>query len=175
MHVDALRNGRPVHWESVCTIISGINDGYHHGTPITEPFGTTHTAGATPRLGLVLLVVFVAIAITDLREQRIAEPVLLALAAGGLALYGLIGWFGWWAVQCFEVLGPIFLFILYCVAMGALFLLATVIYLFYRRMSTEAGNSDNEALDCAMLPVPFHRTGLVGPGATSQRANVPRF
>ena len=102
----------------------------------TEPRSPSPSEQRTPRSAqprvwhFVLLVVFVAIAITDLREQRIAEPVLLALAAGGLALYGLIGWFGWWAVQRFEArLGPIFLFILYCVAMGALFLLATVIYL----------------------------------------------
>lgn len=77
-----------------------------------------------------LLVLFVAIAITDLREQRISEPVLIALAAGGLALYGLIGWIGWWAIQRFRArFGPILLFMLYAVAMGALFLLATVIYL----------------------------------------------
>ena len=73
---------------------------------------------------------FVAIAITDIREQRIQEPVLLGLAAGGLLLYGLIGWIGWWAVQRFRArLGPALLFILYAVAMGVFFLVATIIYL----------------------------------------------
>jgi hypothetical protein len=86
---------------------------------------------AQPRIWhFVLLVLFVAIAITDIREQRIQEPVLIALAAGGLTFYGLIGWIGWWAARRFEArLGPTRLFILYSVAMGALFLAATVIYL----------------------------------------------
>ena len=73
---------------------------------------------------------FVAIAITDLREQRIQEPFLIALAAGGLALYGLIGWFAWWAVRRFGArLGPILIFVFYSVGMGVLFLVATIIYL----------------------------------------------
>ena len=86
---------------------------------------------AQPRVWhFALLVVFVAIAITDLREQRIQEPLLIYLAAGGLALYGLIGWFAWWAARRFEPrLGPIALFVLYAVAMGVLFLVATIIYL----------------------------------------------
>jgi hypothetical protein len=79
---------------------------------------------------LALLVLFAAIAIADVQDQRIREPALIALAAGGLVLYGLIGWIGWWAVRRFEPrLGPILLFILYSVAMGVLFLVATVIYL----------------------------------------------
>ena len=91
---------------------------------------------AQPRIWhFVLLVMFVAIAITDIREQRIQEPVLIALAAGGLAFYGLIGWTGWWAVQRFETrVGPTLLFILYSVAMGVLFLVATVIYLVIAHM-----------------------------------------
>src|SRR5271156_3208034 len=86
---------------------------------------------AQPRIWhFVLLVLFVAIAITDIREQRIEEPVLLGLAAGGLVFYGLIGWIGWWAMQRFrDRLGPTLLFILYAVAMGVLFLIATIIYL----------------------------------------------
>jgi hypothetical protein len=91
-----------------------------------------HVPGwAQPRIWhFAFLVLFVAIAITDIREQRIQEPVLIALAAGGLALYGLIGWIGWWAAYRFEArLGPTLLFILYSVAMGVLFLLATIIYL----------------------------------------------
>jgi len=86
---------------------------------------------AQPRIWhFVLLVLFVAIAITDIREQRITEPVLVALAAGGLFVYGLIGWIGWWAIQRFRSrLGPVVLFVLYAVAMGLFFLVATIIYL----------------------------------------------
>ena len=86
---------------------------------------------AQPRIWhFVLLVMFVAVAITDVREQHIQEPVLIALAAGGLVLYGLIGWIGWWGAQRFEArLGPILLFVLYAVAMGMFFLVATIIYL----------------------------------------------
>ena len=96
-----------------------------------EPRTTRSPGWAQPRIWhFALLVVFVAIAITDIREQRIQEPVLIALAAGGLTLYGLIGWFGWWSVQRFEArLGPTLLFILYSIAMGVLFLIATIIYL----------------------------------------------
>ena len=58
------------------------------------------------------------------------EPALIALAAGGFMLYGLIGWIGWWAARRFEArLGPLLLFLLYSVAMAALFLVATAIYL----------------------------------------------
>jgi hypothetical protein len=86
---------------------------------------------AQPRVWhFVLLVMFVAIAITDLRDQQIKEPVLIALAAGGLALYGLIGWFAWWGVRRFGPrVGPILLFVVYAIAMGVLFLVATIIYL----------------------------------------------
>ena len=79
---------------------------------------------------LAMLVVFVAIAIADIQAQRIPEPALIALAAGGLVLYGLIGWIAWWAVRPFEPrLGMPLLFVLYSVAMGLLFFVATVIYL----------------------------------------------
>jgi hypothetical protein len=86
---------------------------------------------------LAVLIVFVAVAIVDIQDQRIREPALIALAAGGLVLYGLIGWIGWCAVRRFESrLGMPLLFVLYSIAMGLLFLLATVIYLviahFYR-------------------------------------------
>jgi hypothetical protein len=77
-----------------------------------------------------VLVVFVAIAIADIQNQRIREPALITLAAGGLVLYGLIGWIAWWTVRRFESrLGMPLLFVLYSVAMGMLFFAATVIYL----------------------------------------------
>jgi hypothetical protein len=72
----------------------------------------------------------VAIAIADIQDQRIREPALIALAAGGLVLYGMIGWIGWWTLRRFESrLGLTLLFLLYSAAMGLLFLVATVIYL----------------------------------------------
>ena len=64
------------------------------------------------------------------RTSAFGSPLLIALAAGGLVLYGLIGWIAWWAVRRFESrLGPILVFVLYSVAMGLLFLVATIIYL----------------------------------------------
>lgn len=80
---------------------------------------------------LSLLVLFVAIAIVQIQEQRVHEPVLTALAAGGFVLYGLIGWLGWWAARRWfgARLGPSWLFAIYAFAMGALFLVATAIYL----------------------------------------------
>jgi hypothetical protein len=80
---------------------------------------------------LLLLVLFVAIAIADIQDQRVHEPLLIALAAGGFLLYGLIAWFGWWIARrrLGSRLGPVWLFAIYAVAMAALFLVATVIYL----------------------------------------------
>jgi hypothetical protein len=80
---------------------------------------------------LLLLVLFVAIAIADIQDQRVHEPFLIALAAGGFLLYALIGWLGWWVARrrLGSRLGPIGLFAIYAVAMGALFLVATIIYL----------------------------------------------
>ena len=66
----------------------------------SEPTARGVPGWAQPRIWhFVLLVLFVAIAITDIREQRIQEPVLIGLAAGGLIVYGLIGWIAWWAVS----------------------------------------------------------------------------
>src|SRR5438309_1337516 len=77
-----------------------------------------------------LLVLFAAIAIADIQDQRMHEPALIALAAGGFMLYGLLGWIGWWTSRRFAArLGPMLLFLLYAVALAALFLFATVIYL----------------------------------------------
>ena len=79
---------------------------------------------------LALLVLFAAIAIADILDQRMHEPALIALAAGGFLLYGLIGWIGWWTSRRFVArLGPLLLFCLYAVTMAALFLVATAIYL----------------------------------------------
>ena len=80
---------------------------------------------------LALLVLFVAIAIADIQDHRVHEPALIALAAGGFAAYGLIGWIGWWVARrrLESRLGPLLLFVVYAVAMATLFLMATIIYL----------------------------------------------
>ena len=92
-----------------------------HPTPPTRRSASWYQ----PRIWhLGLLVMFVAIAMADIQDQRMHEPALIALAAGGFLLYGLIGWIGWWAARRrFEArLGPVWLFVLYAVAMGAFFL-----------------------------------------------------
>jgi hypothetical protein len=80
---------------------------------------------------LSLLVLFVAIAIIQIQDQRVHEPFLIGLAAGGFVLYGLIGWLGWRTARrrFGSRVGPMWLFVLYAIAMTTLFLVATVIYL----------------------------------------------
>lgn len=79
---------------------------------------------------LALLVLFVAVAIVNIQDQRRGEPVLIALASGGFVLYGLLGWLGWRSGRCFEAwLGMATWLALYLVAMAALFLTATAAYL----------------------------------------------
>jgi hypothetical protein len=92
-------------------------------------------AAARPRGGFriwhyAVLIVFIAIAITDVQHQHIHDARLLALASGGFALYGLIAAIAWFYVQHFESkIGRSALLIAYCVGMGAFFLFATVCYL----------------------------------------------
>jgi hypothetical protein len=75
--------------------------------------------------------VFVAIAITDIQNQRIREPALITLAAGGLVVYGIIGWITSLALHPFKPrFGFALLFVLYSVGMGLLFFIATVVCLF---------------------------------------------
>src|SRR5215469_16098872 len=80
---------------------------------------------------LSLLVLFVAIAIVQIQDQRVHEPTLIALAAGGFILYAVIGAIGWGIARrrLQSRLGPTLVLILYAIAMGALFLVATAIYL----------------------------------------------
>lgn len=78
---------------------------------------------------LSVLVMFVAIAIVEIKDQGAREPVLVGLAAAGYALYGLIGWVGWHFASRFEPrLGTIPVRIFYMTFMAALFLVATLIY-----------------------------------------------
>jgi hypothetical protein len=75
--------------------------------------------------------VFVAITITEIQYQRIREPAMITRAAGGLVLYGIIGWITWLALHPFKPrFGLALLFVLYSVGMGLLFFIATVVYPF---------------------------------------------
>jgi hypothetical protein len=79
---------------------------------------------------LALLVLFVAVAIRNIQDQGRREPALIALAVAGFVAYGLLGWLGWRLARRFEArIGATALLALYLVAMSALFLVATVVYL----------------------------------------------
>lgn len=79
---------------------------------------------------LWLLALFVAMAIVNIRDQGRSEPALVALAAAGFALYGLLAWGAWCLARRLRPrLGMIPVLALYLVAMAGLFLVATVIYL----------------------------------------------
>lgn len=76
-----------------------------------------------------MLVMFVAIAIMEIKDQGAREPLLVGLAAAGFALYGLIGWVAWhYATRLEKRLGVIPLRMLFMSLMAALFLVATLIY-----------------------------------------------
>ena len=51
---------------------------------------------------LAPLVLFVAIAIANIQDHRPPTPGLVALAASGFVLYGLLGWAGWRFAHRFE-------------------------------------------------------------------------
>ncbi|QDV35606.1 hypothetical protein [Tautonia plasticadhaerens] len=79
---------------------------------------------------LWLLALFVAVAIVNIQDQGRGEPALIALATAGFALYGLLGWGAWsFACRMRSRLGTTAALALYLVAMAALFLVATVVYL----------------------------------------------
>ena len=103
---------------------------------MTEPSASPPSRPAAPwyqpRIWhLALLVLFVAMAIVQIQDQRVHEPTLIALAAGGFVLYAILGAIGWRIARrrLESRLRPMLLFLLYAIAMGALFLVATVIYL----------------------------------------------
>ena len=78
---------------------------------------------------LSLLVLFVAVAVVNVQDQRIREPALIALAAAGFFAYGLLGVAGWRLARRFEArLGPLAAVVLYLAAMAALFLAASIAY-----------------------------------------------
>lgn len=85
---------------------------------------------AGPRVWhLALLVLFVAVAIVNIQDQRVREPALIALACIGFIGYGLLGRLIWRLSRRFEPrLGPSARLVLYLAAMTLLFLVATVVY-----------------------------------------------
>jgi hypothetical protein len=102
---------------------------------VSAPPTTPPTRRAVPPVQfrvwhLALLVLFVAVAIVNIQDQRRGEPALVALAASGFAAYGLLGVLAWRFARRFQPrLGEAPLLALYLVAMAALFLVATVAYL----------------------------------------------
>ena len=90
------------------------------------------TRGNLPRFRvwhLCLLTAFVAIAIANIQDQRIRDPVLIAVAVAGFVLYAILGWLGWRFARRFRAhLGEMPFLSLYFIAMSALFLIACVVY-----------------------------------------------
>lgn len=79
---------------------------------------------------LALLVLYTAIAIADIQNQHLGEPVLIALAGTGFGVYALLGWLGWRMASRFGVrLGRLPLLIAYLIVMATFFLVATIVYL----------------------------------------------
>ena len=95
----------------------------------TRPMHRSAPLGQLRVWHLALLVLFVAVAIANIQDQRPPTPGLVALAASGFVLYGLLGWAGWRVAHRFEDrLGPTLLLVLYVAAMAMLFLVATLVY-----------------------------------------------
>lgn len=79
---------------------------------------------------LSLLVLFVAIAIVNIQDQRRSEPALIGLASAGFVLYGVIGWAAWGLVRRAGARwGATPRLVVYLAAMAGFFLISTFIYL----------------------------------------------
>jgi|GEM_PF-2703731 hypothetical protein len=79
---------------------------------------------------LGLLVLYVAVAIVNIQDQRVTESPLIAIASAGFLAYATIGWLGWKYVQRYEArVGALPLLLLYLVALAVFFLVATHVYL----------------------------------------------
>ncbi len=100
--------------------------------PITSAADQSTPAPAGFRVWhLWLISVLVGVAIVNIQDQRRSEPLLIGLAVGGFVVYALLGWCGWRIARRFRGrLAPVPLLVIYLVAMSALFLAATVAYLF---------------------------------------------
>ena len=106
----------------------------------TRPVHQSAPLGQLRVWHLALLVLFVAIAIANIQDQRPPTPGLVALAASGFVLYGLLGWAGWRFARRFEArLGSTLLLVLYLAAMAGLFLVATLVYVAVEVYETTGG------------------------------------
>jgi hypothetical protein len=104
---------------------------------------------------LGLLVLYVAVAIVNIQDQRLTEPALIAIASAGFLAYATIGWLGWRYVQRFEArVGSMPLLVLYLIALAVLFLVATVAYLVIENLYLGGSFSQTP-----WLPWASHRVG----------------
>jgi hypothetical protein len=79
---------------------------------------------------MALLVAFAAIAIVDIQDHRVKEPVLVGLAAGGFVAYAILAWVAWrFALRFEQRFSRVSLLGIYLGSMAGLFLVATVAYL----------------------------------------------
>ncbi len=79
---------------------------------------------------LGLLVLYVAVMMHQILDQRPGSPLLAGLAVFGFVGYAVLGWMGWRIVQvCSARFGAIRSTAFYLIAMALLFLAATWIYL----------------------------------------------
>ncbi len=94
----------------------------------------THDRPVRRRIGLRLwhwavIVLFVAVAIANIQDQRITNPRLLALAIVGFGGYAILAVLGWKLCRRLEPrLGFLAVLILYLTALGVLFVVASFVY-----------------------------------------------
>ena len=87
-----------------------------------------------------------AIATVDIRDQTRREPFLMALATAGFAGYACsAGWAGLASAGSKSRLGATATLVLYLVAMAALFLLATAVYLVLEYAYVTGGFTSSDA------------------------------
>ena len=156
-----------------------------------DPSSVTLAQGthATPRFQLrvwhlALLVLYVAIATVDIRDQTRREPFLMALATAGFAGYALLGWLGWGRFRRLESASrrdpP--RSSSYMVAMAAFFLVATAVLprprvrLRHRRISQAeplGGHPGPGGLP-AILVTGADRAGVTGPAGGERSTSLKR-
>ena len=103
---------------------------------MTARLSPQHIPATTPSRGLrvwhlSLAVLFTAIAIVNIQDQRIRDPRLLVLVTAGFAGYAFLAWLGWREMQrrrLPERLGRVASLTLYLASLAALFLVATFVY-----------------------------------------------
>ncbi len=95
----------------------------------SRPVHQTAPLGQLRVWHLALLVLFVAVAIVNIQDQRPPTPELVVLATSGFLLYGFLGWAGWRFARRFEArIGSTLSLVFYLASMARLFLVATLLY-----------------------------------------------